>query len=113
MDVLGPGGLALGNGNHSENFLIQVGAGGGAIMQGGARFLIGKPFTTQPPAPSNRGEFLLYGESTSRTMEIVYAPEPSTWLLAILACAGLLTIHRRGVKPLSATRSIKPLGYNV
>jgi hypothetical protein len=94
IDVLGPGGLTLSNKNPSENFLLQAGVGAPAVLQGGDKFFIGAPFKTLPPSPSNRGEYLLFNEFQSRKLEIVYAPEPSAWLLALLAGLGLAATRK-------------------
>ncbi len=91
---LGAGGLTFGEANPGPGNLAELNLGGAGTLQAGAKFSIGKPFLDGWPRGDVSAFYKVAGETTARPMDGVF-PEPSTWLLAVLAAVGLAVIRRR------------------
>ncbi|MFO0899535.1 MAG: PEP-CTERM sorting domain-containing protein [Pirellulales bacterium] len=91
---LGAGGLTFGEANPGPGNLAELNLGGAGTLQAGAKFSIGKPFLDFNAYLGANAFYKVPGESTARPMDGAF-PEPSTWLLAVLAAAGLAVIRRR------------------
>lgn len=91
---LGAGALAFGEANPNAGNLAEVNLAGAATLPAGGKFSIGKPFLDFPAYFDADAFYKVPGETTARPMEGAF-PEPSTWLLAVLAAVGLAVVRRR------------------
>ena len=92
--ALGAGGLAFGEANPGPGNLAELNLGGAGILQGGAKFYIGKPFLDSYPNAYVDFFYKIAGDPSSITGDFVEIPEPSSWLLASMAGLGLLAARR-------------------
>ncbi len=91
---LGAGGLTFGEANPSTTSLAELNIAGAGTLAAGGKFSLGKPFAALPPSV-DLGGFWSGPNPRGGVMEIVYVPEPSTWLLGALAALGLVAKRRR------------------
>lgn len=90
---LGPGALSFGEAAPiSESTLAEINMAQAGTLNAGAKFSIGKPFSTLPPSADALGG---WQGPTGGSMDIVYAPEPAAWLLAGMAGFGCWVFRRR------------------
>ncbi len=97
--ALGPGGLTFGEANPGPGNLAELNLGGAGTLQPGAQFAIGKPFLDRGYVSVDATAdfyYIVAGTSAARPGDIISPdPEPSTWLLAILAALGIVATRRR------------------
>jgi hypothetical protein len=72
-----------------------------ATLGPGIRFPIGKPFRNVPLLPTDDVRYIPPFLATAFRMDIVYVPEPSTWLLGALAALSCATIRRPSLSNLA------------
>ncbi|MFO0898920.1 MAG: PEP-CTERM sorting domain-containing protein [Pirellulales bacterium] len=89
--ALGPGGLTFGEANPGPGNLAELNLGGAGTLLGGAKFYIGKPFLDGQRGTVGADGFFYKLGGSSQFGDIV--PEPSTFVLAALAGAGLLGVR--------------------
>lgn len=96
VSSLGSGALLFDEANPSAHSLAELTVNGAATLAGGAKFSLGKPFLDSWPLPGVNAFYKAPGDPNSHNMEGAF-PEPSTWLLAVLAALGLAVgRHRAG-----------------
>jgi hypothetical protein len=91
LTSLGAGSLGFSEAGATATGLSELSLTGMATIQPGAKFAIGKPFSVLPPSNGTSAAW----KDPSGSIDIVYAPEPGTWLLATLAGLGLVAMRVR------------------
>jgi hypothetical protein len=98
MAELGAGALGFGEMSPTSAQISEANISGVGVLKAGAKFSIGKPFSSCPDTGGFAFFFKVGGiahHDGNSSGAGVACPEPSTWLLAVLGVIGMATLRRR------------------